>query len=687
MWTTFFIACFFVVGVLYLPGSMVLGTVLRKPILALSLAPAISILIYSIIETAYCFLGVYCSALSIGIAAGIICFSFVMLATLRMRSRSKRKSLGICTPDRIDKRDFVLFALYLIIGIAAVGLYFIKPLDGPDSFFQGWDNIHHLPAIQTYSDTGIWNPLFSSSYAPWAISPYSTSTYSFYPSAWHILCASVMSALNVSATVSVNCVNAVLIGVVFPTSMYGLLRAVTNNDRLIIFFGSLIVSGVPACPWNYVIYGPLYPNLFAMVLVPIAMTQFILTLRSISMSKARQATIYGIMTLLSICAVALAHPNGVFTLVVFLAPYLTYWLYQELKERHVSRIIRICAVSALWILIIAFWIICFNLPFFTGVVQTTWPSISSGTQSLIDALLLSVINHPAQIVIFVLLLVGIFNLLSHQNALWILAVYLICASMYILDAGTDSFLKNWITGFWYTDYHRTGAMLGLAAMIIAAIGADAVARLLHRITLRKTSEYAHRTSSSKATTIVLYLCMGIFIYVGSFTLKGFGDIQTAFGYQSQEFLFQNDFEMVYYDVLTYEEQQFAERALSYVPENAVILNNPNDGSVFLYPLFNSAIYYRSCTTPSKGTESAESETIRLKLSEISTSPEVQQAVQNIGAVYVLQLDSGDRPEEFRINYQNYNPDEWIGFNSLDENTPGFTVVYSDNDMYLYRIDL
>lgn len=685
MWATYFIACFFVVGVLYLPGCVVLGTTLRKPLLALSLAPAMSVLIYSVIEAVYCFLGVYCSALSVGIATGIVCL--VILSVFGAQSRHRVKGSQICMPNAIDKRDVALFALYLIIGIAAVGLYFIRPLDGPNSFFQGWDNVHHLPAIQTYADSGIWNPLFSSSYAPWAISPYTVSTYSFYPSAWHILCASVMSALEVSATFSVNCVNAVLIGVVFPISMYGLLRTITNNDCYVMLFGSLIVSGVPACPWSYIIYGPLYPNLFAMVLAPIAMTQFILTLKSVSAKEPRRAVAYGLFTLLSTCSVALAHPNGVFTLIVFLAPYLTYWLFQELKAHNVKLPIRVCAIVAPWILIIVFWVICYHLPIFTGVVQTTWPSISSETQSLVDALLLSVIDHPAQIAIFMLLVAGVFYLFANQKSLWILAVYAACAVMYILDAGTDSFLKNWITGFWYTDYHRTGAMLGFAAILIAAIGAGALARLLQYTALRVTSDDAHRIRSLRATSFVLYLFIGIFIYIGSFSLKGFGDIQTAFGYQSQEFSYQNDFEMVYYDILTYEEQQFAEEALSLVPEDAVIINNPNDGSVFLYPLFDTDLYYRGCTVPSKGKESSESELIRLHLSEISSSPEVQQAVQNIGAAYVIQLDHKDRDEEFRNFYQTYDYEDWSGINNIDEGTPGFTLIYSENDMRLYRIEL
>lgn len=687
MWLSFFIACLFVICALYLPGTIVTASFTNNLLHAICFAPAIGIFLYSVIELIYCALGIPCSTISVGIAAAAICLVSLLASRTIKHELCKLHAIKGGSNAPSDKRDYALPLLYVAVGIAAVGLFFIKQLDGPESFFQGWDNVHHLPAIQTYAQSGVWNPLFSSSYAPSEVTPYVSSTYAFYPSAWHILCASVMSALGVSAPLSINCVNAVLIGIVFPVSMYGALRAISNNDRLVMLFGSLLASGIPACPWNYVIYGPLYPNLLSMVLVPIVMAEFITALKSISNRDNLRAISYGILTVLSAGAVALAHPNGVFTLIVFLAPYLTYWLFQELGGRKVRNSARTTAVIGLWIAIAGFWIACYRHPAFNGIVNTTWASISSTTQSIVDALLLSVVNHPAQIAVFFLLIPGVLYLLTHQAYRWVLVAYVTCSLMYIFDAGTDCLIKNWLTGFWYTDYHRTGAMLGLIAIVVASFGAAGLIRAFSRLTSINRHESTSFPLKKALTPGILYLLLGIGIYIGSFTLKGIGNIQTPFGYQAQEFAYQNNYELIYYDILTIEEQEFAKRALSLIPDDATIINNPNDGSIFLYPLYGTKLYYRNCIVPGINSESTSSQNIRLHLSSVATSNEVQVAIRNAGALYVLQLDAGERQDEFRINYQIYDPSNWAGINSIDEYTPGFTVIYEENDMCLYRIDL
>lgn len=33
----------------------------------------------------------------------------------------------------------------------------------------------------------------------------------------------------------------------------------------------------------------------------------------------------------------------------------------------------------------------------------------------------------------------------------------------------------------------------------------------------------------------------------------------------------------------------------------------------------------------------------------------------------------------------YNPEDWAGIESIDENTSGFQLVYKDRDIRLYRV--
>ena len=589
-------------------------------------------------------------------------------------------------PLRSSRVDMTIFLGYILVSLSVLGLLYVKQLDGPDSFFQGWDNLHHLSAIQTFANTNVWNPLASGAYAPTDVMPYSSLSNGFYPSAWHILCASVISLLNVSPALSINCVNAILIGIVFPASVYGLLKTISQNNRFVVACGSIFSVGVAACPWDYVIYGPLYPNLMSMALIPAAMTTFILALQSINSKRFFSSLGYMGLTLASAVAVALAHANGIFTLVALLAPYLTYWVFSWIRSLGKPLVLRAIAALSIWVLVFAFWIVCYNLPSFRGIVGTTWPAISNFSQAIYDALMLAVVNRPAQPIVFCFVIFGIVYVARHTESRWLIASYVIAAIMYIVDAGTNSILKNWITGFWYTDYHRTDALLGLMAILLASFGAGSM--IEHFVDSAIQGQGSHRVSTKSSATVMLGSLFLIFtlIFADSFSTEGAANPQTAFGYQAQEFSYQNDFKMVYYDVLTFEEQQFAEKALELVPDDSVLINNPNDGSCFLYSLYNRPMYYRICTTPSTN-ETEDSKLIRLHLSELATSSEVQEAVERIGAEYVIQLDSGERPEEFRINYNNYNPDEWVGIDSITPETPGFELVYSTEDMRLYRIVL
>ena len=176
MWLSFFIACLFVICALYLPGTIVTASFTNNLLHAICFAPAVGICLYSVIELAYCALGIPCSAVSVGTATAAICLACLLASkTIKhwFHKHREGKAEGIASSD---KRDYALFLLFITVGIAAVGLFYIKQLDGPESFFQGWDNVHHLPAIQTYAQSGVWNPLFSSSYAPSEVTPYVSST-------------------------------------------------------------------------------------------------------------------------------------------------------------------------------------------------------------------------------------------------------------------------------------------------------------------------------------------------------------------------------------------------------------------------------------------------------------------------------------------------------------------------------
>ena len=70
------------------------------------------------------------------------------------------------------------------------------------------------------------------------------------------------------------------------------------------------------------------------------------------------------------------------------------------------------------------------------------------------------------------------------------------------------------------------------------------------------------------------------------------------------------------------------------------------------------------------------------LDEIASNNDVKGAVDSVGAKYVLKLHQDPKSNDDR-NW--WDPDEWIGLDSITDETPGFETVLSDGDMRLYRV--
>lgn len=70
----------------------------------------------------------------------------------------------------------------------------------------------------------------------------------------------------------------------------------------------------------------------------------------------------------------------------------------------------------------------------------------------------------------VLVLLGIAKTLKDRRLRWLSVSYIAAFSFYVIDVATDGFVKQLLTGFWYTDYYRTGAMTALFAIPLAALG-------------------------------------------------------------------------------------------------------------------------------------------------------------------------------------------------------------------------
>ena len=135
--------------------------------------------------------------------------------------------------------------------------------------------------------------------------------------------------------------------------------------------------------------------------------------------------------------------------------------------------------------------------------------------------------------------------------------------------------------------------------------------------------------------------------------------------------------------LTGEEDAFVKKAVELIGEGALVINVPSDGSCWSYGVEGINTYFRRSSDNGRG-GAEESKILRTQLRDISTSEEVQRLVNDLDARYVLMLDvqGSDHRTTTTIRYKEEN---WRGIETIDEQTPGFKLLLSEDDMRLYEI--
>ena len=146
------------------------------------------------------------------------------------------------------------------------------------------------------------------------------------------------------------------------------------------------------------------------------------------------------------------------------------------------------------------------------------------------------------------------------------------------------------------------------------------------------------------------------------------NIQTVYGYGTP---------------LTENEQRFLIKTKEIVGD-ALVINEPFDGSMMAYGINGVNCYYRYFNGFGTSSETMDSVTIRQKLNLIESDLTVRESVKSIGAKYVLILDNSDAGHSFAASA--YQKDLWKGIESITDDTSGFSLVLKEGNLSLYKID-
>lgn len=687
MWLSFSLCVALAIIVLFLPGFLILKSFRFSSISSLAAAPAVTVPGYAIFCIILSFLHIPASGLLVFGALflfGIICFLFSLIST---KNNIKLHNSILA----FNKKDWLILLLYFVISSIIGIFFFVRSLDTPMSFFQDYDNIYHLNLVQSFLDSGDWSCLHASVYTLAEFNSGQTpllSWGSYYPAAWHCLNALIADIAFFPLPLVQNSFLFIFCFIVFPLGIYLLLKELFCNNHRILYIGSIAALSFSVFPWGLLMTAPLYPNIIAFCLVPITLSLFLHLFKADL--TAKQRIIQGILFTLSLLGFALVQANAVFTVALFFIPYVIYQTFTKTRNHSINHRTSkaICASFLAIALIVIIWLICFKAPFLQSVVTFVWESRADTSKAILDSIIISMGDYPApQPHLTILLLLGIIYTLRQKKYLWLSISLLLTFSIYIVCASTDGIIKQVLAGFWYTDANRIAAMIPFSGIPLACLGLILLSEIFKSLFNSAFKSLQLKEINANFATMLIMIIFLIGNFFPCYTDSG--STTTTFGIIQERLSYINN--QAKTDLIDPNERQFLQKVTKITSKEDLIINSPGDGSAFFYSIYNMNTYYRSIQNfPETDRYSGKRETensylIRTSLKDIATNSDVKKAVENIGAKYVLVLDSNER-ETRTYNSLSYDPNDWKGIDSITDETPGFTLLLEDDGMKLFKIN-
>ena len=652
---------------IFAPGSLLTRCLGYDNVKSIAIAPPVSCCIFLT-------LGVVLHILNIN--AGVISMLLIPTAVLLVIYSLIKHRYG---SSNNKANQLLILSLYVLIGILLVLLVLFKHQHGFGAFQPDNDNATHLAIIKNMASSKILSALSTSAYFDTSVSPEVNTVGTFYPSIFHIIAALSIFSSGVAVQVAENLTAAVIIATVYTTGCYALFKAIDPNNRNLSIAGAVGCLFIVGFPWRFIVWGPLYPNLLSLSLIPAALSVEIEICNAIKQNKLNLHQV--ILFLLTIIAISGSHPNGLFTLGVLSIALLSDTLISKVKAHNKGKLIPALSMLGLFTCIMAIWTICFLLPSFQGVVNYAWPANQSLFKAINSLLLFGFTRDSNDPILLILLCIGLTHTMRRKELRWMVASYLLTAFMFIIAVSSDGAVKQYLCGFWYCDHNRIAACTSLAAMPLICIGLASVFSLLDNKISNWHNIIAKETPIIKlgaSVLIILVVCFPFFVdnYLGYPTT--FQDYKRLLDYK-----FDKESPSVY----SSDEVDFVNKSDKLIKPGAKVINIPFDGSCLAYDIQGLNTYYRDphISGSKNSSETEHSWLYRKQLSNYLDCQQIRDALKKDCIEYVLMLDDGESEGEPERYFAGYNENDWSGITSINENTPGFSLVLAKDDMKLYRI--
>lgn len=721
MWRQFALAVAVVLVLCYVPGylfSRALGT---KRTTSLVVAPLISVCLIGFSGIAIYPLGLRGVTPLLG-GVGLFILIAAGLAYLMQKIRPTQENQSHANLGEKDSLNGVFLLVTAVISTAIFFVIFHKAIRNPSWFLQSADNYAHLAYITRSVQSGIYSMLHAAFYTG-ARPEFQTPFFDegFYPTLFHSFAAVTAAITGLNEALTENVVWFVFVAVIYPVGVCALLQTIGKKNLVASVLTSFVVFAQLAFPLRMVTVHAVFPNVAGFCLVPTVVAVFILSFNEKTSCKEVCTSTHSVqkfsvnvhtlcLCFMGIIALALVHPSADFLWAIFVLPFVlcnllpsfVQYLSKKFELTKPKRIILlICLECVILGSAIGMWNIVLNSSFMAPTVNFLWEIYVDPIKSIITVLNFGLLMNMPQILFAVAFWIGFISCILNKNYRWLILAFLMTAVIYVASLSEILPIKRFFSGFWYTDPERTAAMVAIAAVPVAIIGMETAISLLfdlikHGIkTVKEGNKGEKINSENSACTISANgdqssckpcmfiknsgILMCIIAVLWGCALLSPWDLASLPRRERSELrwgiIWLNEvFEPREHTTYKASEDEFVKKALQIVG-NDLVVNNPYDGSLVLNSLYGMNIFYRAKV---ESEELPQSVIIRTKLNEVATNPEVQQAVRETGARYVLLLDL-ENPA--LLGDQSY----FFSGLQITDKDPGFEVVLREGPYRLYRI--
>lgn len=663
-WSTFFSGALLMGCSLVAPGYVVARDISWSRATALCVSPSISVALYALSGIVLSICGVRAHAIALLFSA----FVFAILFRLLLPCKKKRTSASSVR----DKNELEptrnlpmhVVGLYALAGIAVTFACYVMRLDGPESFATASDTCAHLNYVRAFVESGSFSVLKVGSFAS------SIEAGGFYPAAWHVLVAIAATFTKSSIPMAANVVDALILALVFPSACALLLSKVFADKPIELRMGSVVCICFVGFPWTFLVWGQLVSNMLGFALVPVFVFLFDELLSVYSPFRTQRA----VCLLLASIALIFSQPNAIFSAGIFCVPIIIERVKIVCNRRSYVGVNGWVLLAIVLIGITSVWLVLYKAPFMKSVVSFDWKPTDSFAQSVVNGLSLAYGSlQTAQPFLAVLVLLGFVRLAADERSRRLCAVYLFCFLIYIANNTIDFPHSHVLSGFWYNDPYRTGAMLAMASIPLACSGMSFL------LTMASSFVGSDKQIDRGFVYAVVISISALALLIPTYELPGYGTRRTGFGSLSE--LISSLYSHNNAGGIDDEEWDFLDKVHEVVGNN-LVLNIPEDGSGVLYGVSGMNVLFRRFPVAAEDPAVA---VLGRGLSKLSTDSEVRCKVRAMGLRYVMMLDcNAPRGEGTIVTYAS-QPDLWSGVYSIESETPGFELILSEGDMRLYRI--